>query len=160
MGVLVSFVFPGSYAKMRASQCHSCGRGSISTEDRTMCQPCPSGTYSHAGHDSCRVCRFPRLLHEDECIWCHSPLVAVRVASLLVAASFVFAAVRRAKHQRLRKKAMKIAEAMDMLYHDLWEESPETVGSYSVLLQELGADTWAFQNMWLTCAQNKAREPG
>ena len=109
-----------------------------------MCQPCPSGTYSHAGHDNCRVWRFPRLLHEDECIWWHLPLVAVGVASLLVAASFVFAAVRRAKHQRLRKKAMKIAEAMDMLYHDLWEESPETVGSYSALLQELGADTLGF----------------
>ena len=121
----------GQFALEGADRCKFCTLGNVPTSDRSSCKPCPPSMYAPLNADNCVACGFPRIVHEEDCIWWHLPLVAVGAACLLVS-GLLFAV-----HKRARRSA-KIEDVKRDLYRDLWNEDVDAVKDYRQKLAELG----------------------
>ena len=126
------------FALAGATHCEFCSPGNVPTQDRGSCRPCPASSYAPLNSDVCVACHFPLLLFEDGCIWWHLPLIAVGVASLMVALGLF------CSHRRSRKKA-KLDNVMTCLYRDLWQEDEGTIELYTERLGKLGVSKAAVQ---------------
>ena len=120
----------GEFARPASLQCTPCGEGFVPSEDRGFCEPCQAGKSSPGHVDVCDSCGFPRILHENSCIWWHLPLVTFGVVCFLVSAGLLWMSLVRFQNRRLARRAAAVEHAMAMLYDDLWEEVPETVSKY------------------------------
>lgn len=126
----------GMYARS-GSPCAPCGPGSVPVNDASTCMPCEEGTFSPGNVGECLPCSFPRLLHNEHCIWWHLPLCAVAIGLCLVAGRSTTASVLRAKAKKLAREAEQMESHMAMLYEELWEETPE-LSRHSAALEQLG----------------------
>ncbi|CAE7896763.1 BGLU42 [Symbiodinium necroappetens] len=128
----------GQFALAGASHCQSCSPGNVPTEDRGSCRLCPVSSYALPSSDVCVTCNFPLLAFEDGCIWWHLPLIAVGVASLMVALGLF------RSHRRARKR-VKLDNIMTCLYRDLWQEDEGAIELYTERLGKLGVSKAAVQ---------------
>ncbi|CAK9050239.1 unnamed protein product, partial [Durusdinium trenchii] len=85
------------YAPEGASECAACPTGEVPNHGRSDCTPCAPGEY--ADGETCRLCRFPRFLNGNNCIWWHLPMI---VLLLLFCSALVFLGHRIAKRRRRR----------------------------------------------------------
>ncbi|CAE7488453.1 unnamed protein product [Symbiodinium natans] len=128
----------GRYAAAGASACQACPAGTAPTKERGTCLECPAFEYSPGGTLTCHACHLPLMVVDNQCAWWHLPLLAVGIASAVVAARLVAARVRA-------RRASQIETRMKMLYDDLWEDLPGTIQQHATKLQHLGVDPAAFE---------------
>ena len=143
----------GKFAWQGADYCEYCGQGNVPTADRSSCMPCPPSWYAPLYADECVACTFPRLVHEDHCIWWHLPLAAVGAGCLMVSAH-LFAVHRRAK------RMAKIEEVKKCLYHDLWTEEADTLTEHSQALTKLGLSKIAIEGHFAEVRAVQSRVAG
>ena len=143
----------GQFALAGATHCEFCSPGNVPTEDRGSCRPCPASSYTPRNSDVCVPCNFPLLGSEDACIWWHLPLIAVGVASLMVALG-LFCSHRRAG------KRLKLDNVMTCLYRDLWQEDEGTIELYTERLGKLGVSKAAVQEQVDEMRAAQSRQAG
>eukprot|EP00435_Cladocopium_sp_Y103_P060024 s356_g21.t1 len=120
----------GQYAPA-GSVCQECPEGAVPSDDRSTCVQCPFQHYSVSGMDICLECHLPLVLHDNNCVWWHLPLVALGLAALVVAARLLFGCFRA-------RRAKKIERILEETYDELWDEGPNTVALSTQKLQRVG----------------------
>ena len=122
---------PGQVSGEGSDECGFCDVGFVPNSNRSNCTSCPPSWYAPPRADACVACSLPSLLHDDDCIWWHLPLLVVGAACVMVAGG-VFNVYRRAKRR------VRIDKVKGCLYLDLWSEDADTVQRYAQALTQLG----------------------
>ena len=122
---------PGQVSGEGSDECGFCDVGFVPNSNRSNCTSCPPSWYAPPRADACVACSLPSLLHDDDCIWWHLPLLVVGAACVMVAGG-VFNVYRRAKRR------VRIDKVKGCLYQDLWSEDAGTVQRYAQALIQLG----------------------
>ncbi|CAK9038750.1 unnamed protein product [Durusdinium trenchii] len=140
------------YAPEGASQCAACPTGEVPHHGRTDCTPCAPGEY--ADGETCRLCRFPRFLNGNNCIWWHLPMI---VLVLLFFSALVFLGHRVTKRRRKRwteRREEEVNQILQQLEQELWHEKLNTMNRFFVALNGFG---WTWNQVCQRAEEIRAR---
>ncbi|CAK8992270.1 unnamed protein product, partial [Durusdinium trenchii] len=140
------------YAPEGASECAACPTGEIPDHGRTDCTPCAPGEY--ADGETCRLCRFPRFLNDNNCIWWHLPMI---VLLLLFCSALVFLGHRITKRRRRRwteRREEEVNQILQQLEQELWHEKLNTMNRFFVALSGFG---WSWNQVCQRAEEIRAR---